>query len=133
MPADILDPSALISKLPNVLPPSKQSLQSPAEAIAGLVHTALSVLGFRLTAVDDSSPARTFDNNVLPEEWNLHGPGNYTLRYRHEQSSLEFLVKVTKLGSRTVINAIAIEVSDVDHTIQEHALTNITDRENCNP
>lgn len=116
MPANILDPSALISNLPNVLPQSKQSLQSPVEAIAGLIHTALSVLGFRLTAVDDSSPARTFDNNVLPEEWNLHGPGNYTMRYRHEQSSLEFLVKVTKLGSRTVINAIAIEVRDVDYT-----------------
>ena len=110
MPANILDPSALISKLPNVLPESKQSLQSPAEALAGLVHTAMTLLGFRLTAVDDSSQARTFDNNVLPEEWNAHGPGSYILRYRHEQSSLEFLVKVTKLGSRTVINAIAIEV-----------------------
>ncbi|KAJ3554165.1 hypothetical protein NM688_g3247 [Phlebia brevispora] len=113
MTASLLDPSALIAKLPNILPPTKKTLQSPVEALAGLVHTAMSVLGFRLTAVDDSSPARTFEDNLLPDEWNQHGPGSYTLRYRHEQSSLEFLVKVSKLGNRTVINAIAIETDKV--------------------
>lgn len=95
------------------MPPSKKVLQSPVEALAALVHSAMSVLGFRLVAVDDSSPARTFENNVLPDEWNQHSPGSYTFRYRHEQSSLEFLLKVLKLGSRTVINAIAVEVSGI--------------------
>ena len=36
--------------------------------------------------------------------------GHYTLRYKHEQSSMEFVIKVSKLGGRTVINAIAVEV-----------------------
>jgi len=48
-------------------------------------------------------------NNILPEEWSQHGPGNYTFRYKHDQSSLEFVVKVAKLGSRTLLNAIALE------------------------
>jgi len=66
-------------------------------------------VGFRLIGIDDSLVARQDLNNVLPEEWSQHGPGNFTFRYKHEQSSLEFVVKVAKLGSRTVINAIALE------------------------
>lgn len=111
MTSNILDPSALISALPGVLPPTKQRLESPQDGLAALIHTAMVALGFRLIAVDESSPARTILNSVLPDEWNQHGPSNFTFRYRHEQSSLEFLVKVVKLGSRTLINSIAVEVS----------------------
>ena len=110
MSSNILDPSALIHALPNVLPPTKKKFESPQDAIAALVHTALVSLSFRLIAVDEASPARSILNSVLPDEWNQHGPGHYTFRYRHEQSSLEFVVKVVKLGSRTVINSIAVEV-----------------------
>lgn len=110
MSRNIFDPSALVATLPNILPPSKKSLQSSQDAIAALVHSALTIIGFRLLGVDESSPDRTFVQNQLPEEWNLHGPGSYVFRYKHEQSSLEFLVKVSKLGSRIVIYAIALEV-----------------------
>ncbi|EMD40641.1 hypothetical protein CERSUDRAFT_103020 [Gelatoporia subvermispora B] len=121
MSSNILDPSALIQALPNVLPPAKKRLESPQDAIAALVHTALVTLSFRLIAVDESSPARSILNSVLPDEWNQHGPGHYTFRYRHEQSSLEFVVKVVKLGSRTVINSIAVES---DKTATLDILTN---------
>ena len=70
----------------------------------------MSALGFRLIGVDDTPSAQTFQDNVLPETWNVHGPGNYTFRYKHEQSSLEFVLKLGKLGSRTTLNAIALEV-----------------------
>ncbi|KAL1944279.1 hypothetical protein VTO73DRAFT_3464 [Trametes versicolor] len=109
MSANILDASALLHALPKVLPTENKKLESPQDGIAALVHTAFTVLGFRLLGIDESGPTRTHEDNVLPEEWNQHGPGNYALRYKHEQSSLEFLVKVVKLGSRTLINSIAIE------------------------
>ncbi|KAI9000889.1 PI31 proteasome regulator N-terminal-domain-containing protein [Trametes punicea] len=109
MPANILDASALLHALPNVLPPEKKKLDSPQDAIAALIHTVFTVLGFRLVSTDESDPAQTYESNVLPREWNQHGPGNYAFRYKHEQSSLEFLVKVVKLGSRTLVNSIAIE------------------------
>ncbi|KAI0265182.1 PI31 proteasome regulator N-terminal-domain-containing protein [Gloeopeniophorella convolvens] len=109
MAPDILDPSALTASLPNLLPTHRKRLESPQDAIAALVHTAFHALSFRLIAVDDDTPANTALLGVLPEAWNAHGPGNYTFRYRHEQSSLEFIVKVAKLGSRTLINAIAVE------------------------
>ncbi|EPQ59327.1 hypothetical protein GLOTRDRAFT_70655 [Gloeophyllum trabeum ATCC 11539] len=109
MTADLLDPSALLSKLPNLLPPAEKKLKSPHDGIVALLHTAMVAVGFRLVAVDEDAPARSILDNVLPDEWNKHGPGNYAFRYKHEQSSLEYLVKIVKLGPRTLINAIAIE------------------------
>lgn len=107
---DVLDPAALISQLPNLLPPSHKSLASPQDGIAALLHTIFAALQFRLVAVNEvSSPNMTLAN-VLPDDWNKDGPGHHTFKYRHDQSSLEFVLKVSKLGSRTVINAIAAEV-----------------------
>ncbi|TDL29706.1 hypothetical protein BD410DRAFT_736820 [Rickenella mellea] len=104
-----LDPSVLVSLLPTVLPASKKLLNSPQDGLTALVHSIMSALSFRLVAIDDASPSRTIENNVLPEAWNKSGPGSYTLRYLHDQSSLQFLLKISKLGARTLVNAIAIE------------------------
>src|SRR5712671_1652238 len=112
MAPDILDPSALIAPLLNLLPSNKKRLESQQDAITALIHSAFNALSFRLISVDDSTPESTTLNSILPEAWNTNGPGNYTLRYRHEQSSLEFIIKVVKLGNRTLINAIAVEVRD---------------------
>lgn len=110
MSTDALDPSALISLLPTLLPESSKRLASPHDGITSLIHAAMTVLAFRLIAVDDSAAAASYTSNVLPAEWNKNGPSHYTLRYRHDQSSLEFLLKIAKLGPRTLINAIAVEV-----------------------
>jgi proteasome inhibitor subunit 1 (PI31) len=104
-----LDPSALLSRLPSYLPFSK-SLKNPQDGLTALVHTTLSALEFRLVGIDESAATRDLPNNMLPEEWNNHGPGHYTLVYKHDQSSLQFVAHVSKLGSRTIINAIASEV-----------------------
>lgn len=109
--SNILDASAIISLIPSLLSSSDKSLNSPQDALAVLSHTILSALAFRLIAVDDSSSSSHSSTNALPAGWNSHGPGSYTFRYKHDQSSLEFVIKVSKLGSRTLINAIAVEVS----------------------
>ncbi|KAJ7499044.1 PI31 proteasome regulator N-terminal-domain-containing protein [Mycena latifolia] len=108
MAANILDPAALIALLPTLLPPSKKILASSQDGIAALLHAAMTSLAFRLIAIDESSPG-TSSLPALPEEWNTNGPSHYTFRYRHDQSSLEFILKVSKLGGRTLINAIALE------------------------
>ena len=110
MASNILDPAALTSQLVDLLPPSNKRLASAHDGLAALVHTIFTALGFRLIAIDDTSSAKTFQNNALPEDWNTSALSGHTLRYRHEQSSLEFLVKVVRLGQRTLINAIALEV-----------------------
>ncbi|KAJ7129813.1 PI31 proteasome regulator N-terminal-domain-containing protein [Mycena epipterygia] len=106
--ANVLDPAAIIALLPTLLPPSKKTLSSSQDGISALLHAAMTALAFRLIAIDDSSPGTT-SLSVLPDEWNKNGPSHYTFRYRHDQSSLEFVVKVSKLGGRTLINAIALE------------------------
>lgn len=108
-----LDAPVLLETLPTKLPSGKKQLSSPQDAIAALVHTAFVVLGFHLVAVDEDTPSRTYDNDVLPEDWNLHGPGSYTFRYKHEQSDQELLVKIVKMGNRLLINSIATQVCDL--------------------
>lgn len=108
--SDILDPAALISLLPTLLPSSSKSLASPQDAISALIHTALTVLAFRLISVDDDDSA-SLTANFLPPQWNKGGPGHYTFKYKHDQSSLDFVIKISKLGPRTVVNAIAFQVS----------------------
>ncbi|KAH7887861.1 PI31 proteasome regulator N-terminal-domain-containing protein [Phlebopus sp. FC_14] len=104
-----LDPAVLTSRLAALLPPSNSTLTSPQDGLAALVHTVLSALAFRLVAIDDNSPARPHPDNVLPDDWNSKGLVDRIFRYKHDQSSLEFVVKVIKLGQRTLINAIAVE------------------------
>jgi proteasome inhibitor subunit 1 (PI31) len=108
--SNILDPSALLSKLPSLLPAEEKELRSPQDGLAVLMHSAMTVLGFRLVGIQDDASTGTHENNVLPVGWNLHGPGSYTFKYKHDQSSFEFVLKVSKLGPRTIINAIAVEV-----------------------
>jgi len=103
---DILDPSALLALLPSLLSGDPKTLASQQDGIVALIHTVLVALSFRLTGVEGAPP------NVLPADWNKIGPGHYTLSYKHDQSSMGFVVNVSKLGNRTVINAIAVEVSD---------------------
>lgn len=112
MSHNVLDSSALISALPQYLPQSKKTLQTPQDGLASLFHTIMGVLGFRLVAINDTSPPQSFQDNVLPDDWNANGPGNFTFRYRHDQSSLEFVLKVSKLGTRTMVHAIAVEVGN---------------------
>ncbi|KAH7916331.1 PI31 proteasome regulator N-terminal-domain-containing protein [Hygrophoropsis aurantiaca] len=109
MSNNVLDPSALTGLLGNLLPPSNKVLNSPLDGLAALVHAALTALAFRLVAIDDSSPGKLYPDNVLPDDWNTHTAGIRTFRYKHDQSSLEFVVNVTKLGQRTQIHAIALE------------------------
>ncbi|KAH6915308.1 PI31 proteasome regulator N-terminal-domain-containing protein [Coprinopsis sp. MPI-PUGE-AT-0042] len=108
-PSNILDPAAVVSLLPTLLPADSKKLASSHDALAALLHAMFTALSFRLTAVNDTS----ISGNVLPADWNKNGPGVYNFTYKHEQSSLEFAVSLAKLGSRTLINAIPLETDKV--------------------
>lgn len=119
MTTNILDPSALIAALPSLVYAEDKTLSSPQDGIAALLHTALVALSFRFIGLDEGTNASGSDsNNALPADWNKNGPGYYSFKYKHDQSSLDFLFKVCKMGKRTVINAIALQVGRplVDHT-----------------
>ncbi|EEB88425.1 hypothetical protein MPER_13750, partial [Moniliophthora perniciosa FA553] len=86
-----------------------KTLKSPEDGLAAISHTILSALAFRLVGIDDSSSGLHASSNTLPAEWNKNGPGNYTFRYKHDQSSLEFLIKISRMGTRLLFNAIAMQ------------------------
>jgi proteasome inhibitor subunit 1 (PI31) len=110
MTNDVLDAAAITQLLPGLLPASSKNLASCHDALAALFHTAMSAVGFRLVGIDELSPPSSTTIKVLPDKWDAHGPGHYTFRYLHDQSSLDFVMKVAKLGGRTIVNAIAAEV-----------------------
>ncbi|KAG8904813.1 hypothetical protein FRB99_001119 [Tulasnella sp. 403] len=107
--SDSLDPSALVSNIPNLLPPDNQCLNSECDALTALLHAAMVAVGFRLVGIGHGPSTQELPGSKLPETWNKDGPESYTLRYKHEQSSLAFLLKVIKLGQRSLIHAIALE------------------------
>lgn len=107
---DALDPSAVLSTVKNVLPPAQRILNKPQDGIAVVLHSVMTILGFRLVGLDDSSADTQHEKNVLPEEWTKHSPDSFAFRYRHDQSSLVFLLKIVKLSKRLVIHGIALEV-----------------------
>ncbi|KDN37316.1 hypothetical protein K437DRAFT_259824 [Tilletiaria anomala UBC 951] len=125
---DPLDPSALLETLPTLLParPISESsapgftswqLRNPQDGLAAMAHTIMTRLDFRLInlgeshRVTPSSPDSSTVANRLPNGWSRGSPDTFTFGYKHEQSSLEFIVKVIKMANRTLFNATAVEDS----------------------
>ena len=61
-------------------------------------------------------PNDTATPQALPADWNASQSSDYAFRYAHGQSSLHYLLKVSRLGSKAVINGLAIEDEKV-HTL----------------
>ena len=45
---------------------------------------------------------------ALPRQWNASTSGDYAFRYAHSQSSLQYLIKMSRLGGKMVINGMGI-------------------------
>lgn len=64
-------------------------------------------VGFRMVGLGEdhkleTPPTHPEQTPELPSEWNAH-PGSYAFRYKHEQSSMEFLLKANRMGNKVVI------------------------------
>ncbi|KAG8527514.1 uncharacterized protein KY384_007666 [Bacidia gigantensis] len=106
----------MIESLPSSPTPQ---LKTPCDAIALLTHASMMAVGFRLIGLgeDHKIPAAsdTTSTQSLPQEWNS-SPSNYAFRYSHSQSSLEYLIRISRLGSKAVINGLGIGDEKV-HTL----------------
>jgi proteasome inhibitor subunit 1 (PI31) len=110
MSSNALDPAAILTTIPTLLPEGDKQLGHPQDAIAAFLHAVMSILGFRLVGLDDSSSDVAYEKNLLPAEWKKTSPELYAFRYKHEQSSLVFFLKIVKLSKRLVIHGIALGV-----------------------
>lgn len=101
-------------------------IKSPYDALALAVHAGMLAVGFRLIGLGEDhkigmssctpyqairshgaevhSDAR--DPQSLPTEWNASS--SYAFRYAHEQSSMEYLIKVNRLGNKAVVLAVGL-------------------------
>lgn len=82
------------------------ALRNPYDALALAIHACMLNVGFRLVGLGEdhkieaeSPPAHP---QPLPSEWNATA-GTYAFRYAHTQSSMEYLLKVNRMGGKAVI------------------------------
>ncbi|KAF8417066.1 PI31 proteasome regulator N-terminal-domain-containing protein [Tirmania nivea] len=87
-----------------------QTLRNPYDAIALFVHACMLTVGFRLIGLDDDdkldTPIDTSNLKPLLPKWN--SGSSYSFRYAHSQSSLEYLIKINRLGNKVVIFGLGI-------------------------
>ncbi|KAL9120426.1 MAG: hypothetical protein Q9187_003019 [Circinaria calcarea] len=99
----------MASSLPKTADPQ---LRNPYDAVALLMHACMIAVGFRLVGLgeDHKIEARSEAEDVqpLPEEWNATKTSDYAFRYAHIQSSLQYLVKVSRLGTKAVVNGMGL-------------------------
>ena len=81
-------------------------IKNAFDAIALAAHSSMLSVGFRLVGLGEdhrieasSSPSTP---QPLPPEWNANS-GSYSFRYAHSQSSMEYLLKVSRMGNKAVI------------------------------
>lgn len=68
---------------------------------------------------DDTADGR----KTLPENWNATKTYNYAFRFAHTQSALQYLVKISRLSGKAVINGLGIgddKVHTVDFVIKDY-------------
>ncbi|KAL8685622.1 MAG: hypothetical protein Q9218_007647, partial [Villophora microphyllina] len=130
----------MLSSLPKGASPH---LRNPYDAVALLSHGCMLAVGFRLEGLGEdhgigkrpsshSSHPSVLTLNAteassdpgepkpLPEQWNTTTTSNYAFRYAHTQSSLHHILKISRLGSKAIINGLAL-VPDADekaHTLE---------------
>ncbi|KAJ8606696.1 hypothetical protein MRB53_040778 [Persea americana] len=103
-------------------------LRAPSDAVALAAHAAFVAVGFRLVGLGEEhriqvegegeSTDRSSETTVssettiarLPAEWNAQNAqaGSYAFRYKHSQSSMEFLLKISRMGSKAIIMGMAL-------------------------
>ncbi|GJN94413.1 hypothetical protein Rhopal_007493-T1 [Rhodotorula paludigena] len=109
---DPLDPAALCALAPSLVAPDC-SLATPAHALALVVHALHSALAFRLVdPAPPPPPAESTDEhatpNRLPDSWPAPG-AELKFRYKHAQSSLDFVVSIVQLGDRLLVAGAAVD------------------------
>lgn len=106
---DLLSAGSLATFMSSSLP-KDTPIKNAYEAIALAVHAGMIAVGFRLKGLgeDHQIPASSdsHDPQPLPAEWNASS-SSYAFRYSHPQSSMEYILKVGRLGSKATVDAIA--------------------------
>ncbi|RAO69523.1 uncharacterized protein BHQ10_005535 [Talaromyces amestolkiae] len=108
-----LDPSRILGVVLASLRGDGQtgpSIKNAYEAIALVGHASMVATQFRLIGLGEEHNIveDNTDATILPKDWNAHN-NTYSFRYVRQQSSTEYLLKVSRLGNNAVIMGLAGE------------------------
>ncbi|KAI9787136.1 MAG: hypothetical protein M1839_003371 [Geoglossum umbratile] len=111
MASNLLSPSSLAKLMASSLPKdATPAVKNEYEAIALFSHACMAAVGFRLVGLGEDDRIETtperHEHVALPRGWNASS--GYAFRYTHAQSSMEYLVKVNRLGSKAVVFGIGL-------------------------
>ncbi|KAL8893619.1 MAG: hypothetical protein Q9192_005090, partial [Flavoplaca navasiana] len=94
----------MLASLPKDVSPQ---ISNAYDAVALLANATMLAVDFRLQGLGE-------DHTI---DWNASTTSNYAFRYAHTQSSLQFIVKISRLGNKAIINGLAID-DDKVHTLE---------------
>jgi len=82
-------------------------IKNAYEAVALVGHACMIAVGFRLVGLgEEHQIAFAESTSLLPREWNA--TSTYPFRYAHSQSSMQYLLKLSRLGNNVVVFALAL-------------------------
>nr|POE66671.1 silencing boundary-establishment protein fub1-like protein [Quercus suber] len=113
----------MVLSLPKDVSPA---LKSAHDAVALATHACMLNVGFRLIGLGEEHKIEVetagTQQQPLPTEWNAN-QGHYAFRYAHTQSSMEYLLKVNRMGRKAVIMGMGLgddKTSTFDVVVQEY-------------
>lgn len=90
----------------NLRDKSSPQIKTSYDAVAVATHAVMIAVGFRLIGLGEDDKidvqADAAQSPSLPEEWRASSP-NYAFRYAHDQSSMEYLLKINRMGNKAVV------------------------------
>ncbi|KAK3399997.1 PI31 proteasome regulator N-terminal-domain-containing protein [Sordaria brevicollis] len=110
-----LSPAALLDGMAAALPTHAQGdttsdLSSSLDAVALFTHSAMTSLGFRLLGFSEDKPESDECASLaprLPSTWN-RSLSSHCFVYAHEQSSMRFVIRVDRMGSKIEIRGLGV-------------------------
>ena len=129
-PASALSPDSVLEFMVKSLPQSSndeaQLLKDPYSAAGLFCHACMLAVGFRLVGLGEDHKIEAHSDpdtpQPLPSEWDASS--TYAFRYAHSQSSMEYLLKVSRLGGKVLVYGVGLgddktasfEVKAADYT-----------------
>ncbi|KAI5212063.1 hypothetical protein AUEXF2481DRAFT_191 [Aureobasidium subglaciale EXF-2481] len=105
---NVLSANSLATIMAGTLPEDGPThINTPFDAIALASHASMLAVGFRLVGLGDDDRITVETPPRLPQSWNANAP-NYAFRYAHTQSSMEYLLKVNRMGKKAVVLAMGL-------------------------
>ncbi|TPX14156.1 uncharacterized protein E0L32_000550 [Thyridium curvatum] len=113
MTSNPLRPEALLQAMADALPnpgDGTSAMSSSYEALALFTHACMTSLGFRLLGFNEDQKMESECQSCaprLPSKWNASF-NSHSFLYAHGQSSMNFVIKVDRLGGKAEIRGLGV-------------------------